>query len=180
MATETYNCPTCHHTSNIFKHRLSAGIVGGLIKLKRAVIETNQNDIHLIEDMKGRNELTRNEWTNFSKLRFHALVAHVTDEEGKRVQGRWLLTKRGNQFLRGEIDVPQYVRTMNNHVIHDEHDAEIPYVMIEQIMGTTPVFDDINTIEKERQPLEGVPTQSSMFDTSALQTEAPRDPRSYH
>ena len=51
---------------------------------------------------------------------------------------------------------------------------------IDQIMGTTPVFDDINSIEKERQPLEGVPTQSSMFDTSALQTEAPRDPRSYH
>lgn len=104
-------------------HRLTPGLVSALVKLHRAVRYYNRNRIHIHDDMKigARPDfrLTDNEWTNFTKLRFHALAAKIDDENNH--SGYWLITRRGAQFLRGLTAVPQRVKTYRNRVIdHDE------------------------------------------------------------
>jgi hypothetical protein len=149
-ATEPYYCEHCHSQSSIYTHRLSPGIVNALIKFKQAVIHHDRNSIHTRLDMDGKSfELTKGEYGNWTMLRYHALVA----KDDKAGAGYWLLTERGNQFLKGLRMVPLYVRTLNNHVLHDQ-DEPVVNVTIAQVIGSTPLFDDINSIERERVPLE--------------------------
>lgn len=121
-------------TSKIHWKRISKGNVGALIIMRRAIGQLQRNDIHIAQDI----ELTYSERANFSTLRQHGLVAHIKDD-GARQSGRWLLTKRGAQFLRGEIAIPQRVAVMNNRVI--DHDPV--HVTVEEVMKTLPVFDDL-------------------------------------
>jgi hypothetical protein len=90
-----------------FWHTLNPGLVSVLIKCIQLVHEREKNEFHLRRDL----HLSVNEFSNFTKLRFHALIAKV---EGK--PGYWLITARGGQFLRGEIPVPLKVKTFLNKV----------------------------------------------------------------
>ena len=146
-ARETHTCPECGQQSYVYWFTLTPGLVGALVKLKRAVIDKGENSVHTRKDMDGTpNELTKNEYGNFTRLRFHGLVAK-DDDAGR---GYWLLTKRGNAFLKGQESVPRRVQTLNNKVIgHDE-----VWVTIEEVMGSTPYFEDIETTEREAVPIE--------------------------
>jgi len=125
---------------------LRPGIIRALIKFRAAVVANNRNSIHLLKDMSGtRNELTRHEWNNFSRLRFHAMVAKVR-EEGLHKSGYWLLTKRGASFLKGEIAVPAKVLICRNEVI--DHDFN-HLVDVRDVMGFRPAFETIDDIEYE-------------------------------
>ncbi len=79
-----------------FWHTLNPGLVSVLIKCIEFVREHDKNEFHLQRDL----HLNVNEFSNFTKLRFHALVAKVDSKPGY-----WLITARGGQFLRGKIAV---------------------------------------------------------------------------
>lgn len=148
--SEVYTCPTCGHEETAYWRTLNAGNVRALIKFRRAIGYHGRNEIHLYKDMDGHDfKLTTAEQMNWTKLRFHGLVAKVK-EDGQIKRGYWLLTARGAAFLRGDLDVPRKVKTLNNRVI--EHDDV--YVSVDQVAGSRPVFDDLWDMQRERQPLE--------------------------
>lgn len=142
---EDFHCPTCHHTSTAYWHKLNPGLVKALIKLRAAVHQYQRNSIDIHHEM----NLTTTEAMNWTKLRFHGLVAKVK-VDGQVQRGYWLLTSNGAAFLRGELAVPAKVKTLNNHV--EDHDRI--EVTVEDVMGEVPYFEDIATIERERQPIE--------------------------
>ena len=126
--------------------RLNSGLVGILIKFRRAVVAKGENSIHLQREMTGVNELSRTEYCVPQQLRYFGLIAHVT-EDGVRKRGYWLLTKRGRQFLDGEVSVPQMVRILNNHI----HERGAVYVTVTEAFGTKPVWDDIDFWQAGRE-----------------------------
>lgn len=140
---EVFVCEHCGAHSNKFWKRLSAGNVGALVKLRQAIGRENRNDIHIAQEL----DLSYSGRANFSTLRQHGLVAHIKDDAGNRVSGRWLLTARGGAFLRGELRVPARVQTMNNRVV--DHDDQ--YMSVSDVLGSQPYFDD--HYETERVPL---------------------------
>lgn len=147
MAVEQHKCPTCGTVKNAYWHRLSPGLVETLIKIRRAVGEKNENSVHLLQDLKGRNALSPTQYSNAQKLRFHGMIRH--DDDGK--SGYWSLNKRAAEFLTGQLDVPYRVKTLDNQVVdHDER-----HVTIDQVMGELPKFDDHFRFghEAEAQPL---------------------------
>jgi hypothetical protein len=87
--------------------RLSKGLVSSLLKFRNAVISHQRNKIHLAEDM----DLTKNEYNNFQKLRYHGMIAHCPD-----ASGYWLLTRRGNLFCKAEIEVAKRVYIFRNRI----------------------------------------------------------------
>ena len=141
---ETKYCDHCGQKVDKYKVPLTEGILRALIKFRQAVSLKNENKIHLLEDMKGDVELTRHEWNNFTRLRFHALVAKYK-EDGQHISGYWLLTKRGAQFLNGETDIPKTVTVFNNRVV--EHSEE--RVFIKDVIGRQPYFEKISDITYE-------------------------------
>lgn len=126
-------CPHCGASMMIHKQTLSKGLVKSLIKLKQAVFKFNRNSIHLDEI-----GLNQNQFNNFQKLRYFGLVAKYQDPDTKKnVAGYWLLTKRGNLFLKNELAVPCSVYTFRNKIVDRDKiklmvseivlSAEIPY-----------------------------------------------------
>lgn len=138
-------CPHCGAKMKAYWHRLTPGIVKALVKMRAGIAKTQVNKINPSVDLDGTDhEMTKNERSNLSKLRFHALIAKV-NEDGERQQGEWLITKRGFAFLRGEEAVPMRVKTYRNKVV--DHDERL--VTIGDVIGSTPYFERLEDIEAE-------------------------------
>ena len=134
-----------------FWHTLTPGLVSVLVKCIEFVHDHNRNEFHLQNDL----HLSVNEFSNFTKLRFHALVAKVEEKPGY-----WLITKRGGQFLRAEISVPLKVKTFRNRVL--EHSTEL--IHINELKGKIPVFEREFAYEFQRV---GAP-QAESIQTSLI------------
>lgn len=147
------HCETCGAGLKKYWHRVTPGMVKTLIKARRHVDASQKNEFHLYKDLTGDNALTTVEQMNWTKLRFHGLVAKVK-RNGEWEYGYWLITKRGGQFLKGEIAIPHRVQTFRNKVV--AHDSTLVY--IKDVIGEMPYFD--NNIEFEyadEEDLEKVP-----------------------
>jgi len=71
------------------------------------------NKVHLSKDL----NLSKNEYNNFQKLRYHGLIAHYKDKITKEYEtGYWLLTKRGNLFCKNELAVPKKLLIFRNKI----------------------------------------------------------------
>lgn len=106
-------CPHCGAKMKEYTHTLTPGITGALKKVVAAVRSAGENNIGFADipwDSFNRRQ-------NFQKLRYFGLVAHVRDAAGRAIRGRWLITRRGGAFLRGEIQIPSWVTTYRNKII---------------------------------------------------------------
>jgi hypothetical protein len=120
-------CANCGESMKIYWHNLSTGLVSCLIKAIEYVQKNHDNQFNLLTDL----SLTKVQYNNFQKLRFHGLVAKVDNK-----LGYWLITRRGGQFLRGEISVPTSVQTFRNKVT----DHSEKKVSINDFKGQFPYF----------------------------------------
>ncbi|MCG3177355.1 MAG: hypothetical protein MOGMAGMI_02329 [Candidatus Omnitrophica bacterium] len=142
--------------------RVTPGLVRTLIKFKRAVLAHNRNRVHVWKEA----GLVTNELCNFQKLRFHALVAKVRDANGDHEIGYWLLTKRGNQFLKGLVAVPRRVFVFRNEVKnHDAGTVTIKDVLRSQEL---PHFETRDTLEYEIDGDMAHAAQKDLFDGLSL------------
>lgn len=151
--SDPHTCPTCHHEASIYTHSINKGHVTALLKFKRASLELGRyNGIHKTNDLDGKPyQLTKNESANWSYLRYFGLVAKDEDAGA----GYWLLTRRGNAFIKGE-SVPAKVRVLNNEVLHDQEPEGQYWITIDELTNddSRPFFTQINDIERERLPIE--------------------------
>lgn len=126
-------CECCGAKLQKYHVKITPMIVNALIKFKQAVQDKNRNEIHLLKDMKGKAyELTRHEWNNFSRQRFLALAVKVENKPGY-----WLLTARGNAFLKGEIGIPESVTIFRNKIV----DRSEKIVFINKVIGSVPYLE---------------------------------------
>lgn len=104
-------------SETLTRHRLTSGLVSILVNMAKTVHAKDRNDIHIyteIGEVCGPQAYSG--MSNISKLRFHGLAFKIRGEDGKQIKGRWGITRRGGQFLRGEIEIPEFVLTKANHV----------------------------------------------------------------
>lgn len=137
--TENTNCPHCGASMKSFWHSLTPGLISVLIKAIEQVHRKNINKFHY-KDL----NLNYSEASNLQKLRFHGLIAHADKDHPK--SGKWLITVRGGQFLRGEITVPQRVQTFRNKVI--SHSVEV--INIRDLKHKFPDFQSEFAYEYQR------------------------------
>ena len=138
-------CKCCGGEVKEHPHTLSKGIVTSLIKMKHKIREKNQNKIHLIQDL----GLSNYEYNNFQKLRYFGLVAKVKDPITKNNEkGYYLLTRNGNRFLLGQLDIPKKVYTMSNKI----SGKAIEKIFLSNVLSSKeiPYWDDYTTpVENE-------------------------------
>lgn len=135
-------CPCCGAKMKLHWHRLNKGLVNVLIKVRKEVIHKGENVV-VISEL----GLNTTEFCNFQKLRYHGMVAKCRDAEGKRIGGKWLLTRRGNQFCKGLIEVPQKVGTFRNVI----RKKSLEFVGIKSVLNNEdlPIWDSLETMEFE-------------------------------
>lgn len=101
-------CETCGHSIRKWKHSLTSGLVNTFIKFCYAVKKKGINSVHL----QTETDFTKNQYNNFQKLRYFALVA-----KDRRNPGQWVITRIGGQFMRGEIGRKKFVVTYQNYIV---------------------------------------------------------------
>jgi len=81
-------------------------------------------------------ELTYSQLCNLQKLRYFGLMVMTVDEHGKHVPRHWTITRKGWQFLAGDIRVFKQARSFRNRIVHwDETEQDdIPMVSIIDVM----------------------------------------------
>lgn len=146
---EVTKCPHCGATIKKYWHRLNAGLVHALVKVYTRVVEKNENKVS-----KKELSLSHSEYGNFQKLRFHGLIAKYK-EDGNWVRGTWLLTRRGAQFLKGEIQIPRKVQTFRNKIT--DHDDV--YITVTDAIKEQPYWDTHETY-LEFADIADLPTES--------------------
>lgn len=130
------HCLTCK-CDKPTKYHLRSGHVSALAKLRHAVFHYQRNRIHIRKEMFATGspfDLTFDELTNFSYLRFFGLAVHA-DEENRK-SGYWLITARGGQFLRGEIAIQDTTIARAGHPIAHEGKA----VWVRDFRSKIPAF----------------------------------------
>lgn len=131
-------CEHCGQKIREYRVTITPMMVRTLVKFRMAVMSKGKNEVHILDDMKDKDfELTRHEWNNFSRLRFHALVAKVKDESGY-----WLMTKRGADFLNGKVEIPKSVWVNNNKVV--DHDEIL--VKVKDVINDLPYMEQFEDI----------------------------------
>lgn len=155
---EHKRCPYCDASMKKHWHRLSKGLVNTLIKFKKKVIELQQNKVHI----KDQCNYSKVEFANFQKLRYFGLVAKWVNSDNEHEGGYWLLTKRGNQFLKSEIAIPLRVLTFRNKI----HKRSEELYKISDVLAVSdlPYWDDINTIEYEYADISDI--EDYIFDSN--------------
>ncbi len=88
------------HKETLTRHKVEI-----LRTLSQHVIETGKNEVPL---RILRNDI--NAYNNAQKLRYHGLIFQVR-------RGVWGITRNGWAFLRGDLDLPTFVRIENNHIV---------------------------------------------------------------
>lgn len=146
---ENGKCLLCQ--ANVVKYKSTINVVmtKALIKISRAVAIkaqhkpfTEANNIYVSRIPKDI-ELTHAEKTNLNFVRLHGLIAKVV-EDGKVQRGRWLITKRGWAYLRGEA-VPATLTHFRNHVISTEPET----ITLLGVMYEGKYSDTIETLQRE-------------------------------
>lgn len=139
--SDKHYCTNCGAPLDPHWERLSPGLVKALMKFGRAVWEQRNYKLHITNDLSDPAlKLTHVELSNFQKLRFHGLIAKDEDENGRRERdGYWILTTRGNLFLKNKLAVPYRVHVNRNRVLHD-HEPQRK-VTIADFRGKVPNFD---------------------------------------
>lgn len=126
-------CPCCGASMEKYSQKLTSGLVKTLAKAYKYVIDGNINDFHIYDDLIGEYKLSTTEQMNWTKLRFHGLVAKIK-ENGEIKRGHWCVTLRGKQFLLGEIEIPNFVITFRNHI----EDRSTTLIGVSEVMRKYP------------------------------------------
>lgn len=132
-------------------YELTAGHANALIKIYNRVVEKNKNFVDVPKEI----PMTKVEYTVYQKLHMHALIAKVK-ENGRVRKGCYLITKRGAQFLRGEIQIPKSVQTFRDRIVGKSED----FITINDLLQETPYWGDYENIKFEiadEQDLAEVP-----------------------
>lgn len=134
-------CEHCGARLIEYKVPITKGLAQALIKLRRLEVATGKREIWLEHDDRGTDfELTQNERRNMSRLRFLALARYTEPHSGK-----WLITRRGYKFLRGE-EIPRYVWIFRNRIVEDKRTDETTNIR-RVFKQDVPYFEAITDIE---------------------------------
>ncbi len=140
--THIETCPTCGQKINPHKERITPGLVKTLYKFAGSISKKGVNKLHPRKEL----SLTISEYNNFQKLRYHGLVAKVK-EDGVFISGYWLLTTRGQAFLRGNLKIPSYVVIFNNRITERSEEKISAHDVLKS--RDLPYFETIDTVEYE-------------------------------
>jgi len=85
-------CECCGAKVVEYKHVLNKGLVDALFRLSKHIVPMPLTEL----------DITRNQWTNFQKLRYWGLVDKAIHADGTGT-GCWFVTWKGREFIANEI-----------------------------------------------------------------------------
>jgi len=114
MSKESKFCECCGAKTVKYKHSFSEALAVGLYKL----YEFGNISINL-----KHLGLTRNQWDNFQKLRYWGLVKQAYRPDGTRLNGEWIVTQEGIDFIERGTSIQKSVWTYRGKTVDFDGDT---------------------------------------------------------
>lgn len=179
--TKSHLCSECGevhvvqlaHKESIDKRKLSM--------LKAAatwVIDNNLNDFKK-KDL-DLSRFGQSAYGNFGALRYHALIAKVRDRNTKKpIKGRWLVTRQGWAFLRGELKISKFVLVKDNHIVPNSHSQQTIGVR-DVYYGSEAITTHFEYFDEDNKPVAIRPAFKQENKQNALFNLEPQKPARKH
>ena len=104
-------CPCCGQFVKKYPRKLNAQMARGLISLYH-LSKNKTYPIHIHQIFNNRHP------ADFAKLKYWKLIKEGKNEDSdKRTSGKWFITYKGIQFIKGEIQIPKYVDLYNDKAL---------------------------------------------------------------
>ena len=121
---EAQTCPCCDQMVKIYRRKVSGVAARDLIKFSRTSADGEYRHISKIQLASGGGD--------FAKLQLWGLVEEELNfDTGKRTSGMWCITKKGRDFVAGNVHVPKYILIYNGKFLGFDGDQ----VTIEECLG---------------------------------------------
>ncbi len=120
---EGVHCPCCEQYVKKYKRKINSAMARVLIRLNNVTEEQGEDFYHV-----SVFDPTRSGGSDVAKLAAWGLVkAQVNKDTTKRCSGMWIITEKGKQFARQEINLPKYCWFYNGDVLglDDEHMTDV-------------------------------------------------------
>lgn len=124
-------CTTCNRVLSIYRYKVNRSMVAFLRAAAKSVKDSGKNDFDA-----STLGIAYSVRTQSSKIRQHGLIARVKGPDGTQLPSRWLITRKGWDFLSGEA-IPAKVIVFENQVIGHDGGA----ISINEITGEPMVAD---------------------------------------
>jgi hypothetical protein len=150
MKAPAHLCSECnepHRVSPAHKEVLNKMKLTMLSVAAKHIMKTMSNNF-MVRDIAQPDEFKL--FNNFQKLRYHGLVTPARDDAGNRIKGRWLITRNGWGFLRGDIELPQYVIVRDNHI---EERADRKVTLREVDSGAMEIVTNFFYFDENNKPV---------------------------
>lgn len=102
-------CECCGAKIVEYKHVLNKGLVSALFELAKFNHPVSLSEL----------DITRNQWTNFQKLRYWGLVGKELHADGSGT-GHWFVTSSGRAFIDNQFPMPKEAWTYRGETIRLE------------------------------------------------------------
>lgn len=105
-------CECCGAKIVEYKHVLNKGLVDALFRLSKHNVPMPLTEL----------DITRNQWTNFQKLRYWGLVDKALHTDGTGT-GNWFVTSLGRAFIDNQVSVNKNVWTFRGETVKNDGDS---------------------------------------------------------
>lgn len=112
-------CPCCEQFAKLYKRQIHSSMAAALIAFYKLCHGNTDPYFHTLELLKTLPAaLHQRACGDFAKLSIWGLIEEKQKEEDGpgRTSGRWRLTEKGGDFVRGAARVPQYVYLYNDSI----------------------------------------------------------------
>lgn len=156
------HCDRCGQTIKFYRYKVSHSHCNFLRAMADRVRDTGINDVDI-----GDINIAYSVRSQVTKMRQHGLIARVKGNTGAQIARRWLITKKGWDFLTGK-PIPDYVIVFNNQVLgHDGEGVTIHQVLGEKFDPNTPVYEESPVTPKEAVVYNDV-RKAKSYETNAI------------
>lgn len=127
---EGSTCPVCEQNVKMYWKKIDSLMAYYLIKLHRVASNNPERTYFHVEDDLGVKQKVGG---SFAKLRWWGLIEEQPKDKNvtnKRTSGMWMLTQRGENFVKNRISVKKYVKLYNGKC----HGADGHEVTIKQCL----------------------------------------------
>jgi hypothetical protein len=106
------NCPCCQQFAKIYRRSLTYSMVHALA----LIYKSGTKDYFHVEEYLKDVDCSSSVRGDFPKLRFWLMLKAFDGprEDGSKRNGYYKITSLGEQFLKGKIEVPSFVKIYNN------------------------------------------------------------------
>lgn len=131
-------CPCCERWTKVYSRKITNSMAYGLILLSKST----ERRVHLENYFKSLN-IPASIRADIPKLRFWGFILPLVGDksDGNPHNGYYAVTRKGKQFVNGEIQVQSHIEIYNNEYIGDSESGRL--ISIKQALGNKFSYEEL-------------------------------------